>query len=479
MKRRHLLKLGGAALTLPFLRGATARAQDSGDTGDTGGPVSLPKRFILYYVPQGTVMAEWLPTGSEYDFTLPYITEPLAPFQDRMIVVSGVDNLCPQLNSVGNAHQNANLTVLAGRPFHIQDSSALSAAGPTIDQVLAERLSLTNPFQRLDFSVGGSATANGVITTVDGLMWHGVNDPVASFNSPETALLRIFGDNTISPEDAWAQRAHRAAVLDKVMRGFTELEPRLSPDDRVRLQSHADKVEQLYGRMVAGTGTCERPSFSPSGTYDYSLDDHISAPVMNDLLVTAMACDYTRVGTLNFANSHDHDFPWLTAVNGGLPIVDRSLYDAWHTMVHDDWVPGAEHVYRWYMEQFADLLGRLATTVDADGDNMLDTSLVLCISEYSSGRHWNTGLPVILAGNVGGAQLGRWVDHMVLSAADFQENGAYAYSGQHIAQLYVSLLNAFGFDDTAFGYDGEFNFPDWVGLDTGGLMPQGPLAGLL
>ena len=59
------------------------------------------------------------------------------------------------------------------------------------------------------------------------------------------------------------------------------------------------------------------------------------------------------------------------------------------------------------MDMFADLLQKLNDTQDIDGDNMLDTSMVLAISEFSSGRHWNTSLPMIFSGNFGSAPMGR------------------------------------------------------------------------
>ena len=306
-----------------------------------------------------------------------------------------------------------------------------------------------------------------------------MNDPVAYMNDPFTTLLRIFGDDTISPAEAWALRARRTAVLDKVMENFGHLDPYLTSDDALRLDAHRDKIEQLYSRMVSGTGECARPSLQVSSHYDYSIDDNISAPLMNDILVQALSCDYSRVATIHFANSHDHPFSWLTGLNNGSPIVDYSAFSSWHEMVHADYQAGSEHVYRWYMEMFVDLLEKLDNTLDADGENMLDTSMVLAISEFSSGRHWHTNLPIIFAGNFGGTQLGRWVDHMPIGASDFQENGGYAYSGTNVSQVYVSMLQAFGFPDEAFGYDGAFDFPEWTNLSSGGLMPQGPLPGLL
>ena len=66
--------------------------------------------------------------------------------------------------------------------------------------------------------------------------------------------------------------------------------------------------------------------------------------------------------------------------------------------------------------------------------------------------------------------MGRWLNYLTLSADDFQESGGYAYSFTSVNQVYVSLLNAFGFSDTVFGYEGL-----WDGND----MPQGQLPGVL
>ena len=471
LSRRNLIRSAGSGLLLPFLGARQAKAQDSS---------TPPKRLIVFMYPQGTVMNQYVPVGDTTNFTLPYILQPLAPWLDRSLIVTGVDNLSPQLNSVGNSHYNANLTFLSARPFHVQDEAALSSGGPSIEQYISSLITGDSPFPRLDFAIGGTATSNGLYTPSESsYFWHGINDPVAYMNDPFLTLVRIFGDDSVSPSEAWALRARRTSVLDRVMKNFGHLDNRLGADDKIRLDAHKDKLEQLYNRMVSGTGECDRPTINTAPSYDYSIDDNVTAPIMNDMLVQALSCNYSKVATVHFANAHDHPFSWLQSVNNGNPIVDYGAFSNWHEMVHADYQPGAEHVYHWYMQMFADLLQKLDDTQDADGDNMLETSMVLAISEYSSGRHWNTNIPIIFAGNFGGTQMGRWVNHMTTTPEDFQENGGYAFTGYNVSQVYVSMLQAFGFSEQTFGYDGEFNFPDWSETQTDGYMPQGPLPDLL
>jgi len=460
LSRRRLLQGLGGGLALPMLAPWRPRVARAG----TG---AAPKRLIVFHVPQGTVMRDFVPTGSETDFTLPTILEPLVPWQDRLCVVTGVDNLMPAYNTVGNAHYNANLTFMTGTPFAVQDETALSPAGPSIEQVIAERISSGTPFQRLDFAIGGSESSDGLYTPSEAsYFWHGANDPVTYFNDPLAALLRVFGDSTLTPEEAAAQAARRGTVLGATLETFGGVRSGVDAADRARLDAHEDKLLQLESRVLAGAGSCTAPELATPTEYSYGADDDVTAPLMNELVTTALACDYTRVATLHFANSDSPEFPWLFERNGGEPIVDTSAYDNWHAMVHADYVAPMELAYRWYHEMLADLLTRLEQTTDADGDNLLDTTLILCVSEYSSGRHWNNALPVVLVGDLGPIVPGRWLDHLPGTVDDHEAGGGYSLSGTSMNQLHLSLLHAFGGSDEAFGFHDD-------------SLPEGPLPGLM
>jgi hypothetical protein len=441
--RRSLLAAGGGALAAPFLPTMRRARADV--------PAGAPKRLLIFHHSQGTVLPDFVPEGSQTDFTLPHILTPLAAHQDRMVLFTGVDNRMPSFNTVGNAHHNGNLTLFPAQPFAVQDSNRLSAGGPSIEQVLATRIGDDTPFRRLDFAIGGS-TSGGFRTT--DRFWYGPDDPVVAYNDPFVALARIFGDQTVSPEDAWALRARRSAVLDAVMTNANIAGRRLGPAERVRLDAHVDKLEQLAARISGGVGECAAPGWSEPAGYDQSYDDDVTAPIMNEIVVSALSCGYTRVATVELANGHDHAFPWLWARNGG-PIVDTGSFDNWHAMVHADYQPGMEHVYRWYMEVLADLLDRMAVSQDPDGDNLLDTTLVLYIPEFSSGRHWTGGLCGFVLGDVGTAGGGRWLDFFDGGYESFIAANSYQDNLAHTNQLWTSLLQRFGQPDTGFGHAGD------------------------
>ena len=134
-------------------------------------------------------------------------------------------------------------------------------------------------------------------------------------------------------------RARRSAVLDAVLDNFRLARRELAGAERERLDAHEDKVLQLEQRIRGGVGACTPPSWTEPGGYDLLYDDDLSAPILTDIAVSALSCDYARVVTVEFANGHDHAFDWLWGVNGG-PIVDTSAYDNWHAMVHADFQDG-------------------------------------------------------------------------------------------------------------------------------------------
>ena len=432
--------LGGAGL----LAWSTRSMAQEATTG--------PKRLIIVHHPQGTSMQHFVPQGTPNDFQLSYILSPLLPHREKMLVLTGIDNRITELNSVATAHPNAAYTFLTGDLFLTQDPSRLTAGGPSIEQVIAERFGNITPYQRLDFAIGGTRNESGIfLPDEEHHFWYGPSDPVAAFNNPYTALQRIFGISELSPEEQWSINANRAAALQSVLRNFDLMKRNYGSSESPLLDAHADKVEQLFHRMSSSIGTCARPNISLPYNYDYSYDDNLSAPVLNQILVTAMACDYTRVATLSFANAHDHGFEWLWQQNNNRPIVDRSQWDNWHAMVHADYQPGIEHVYRWYMEQLSSFLNLLANTNDVDGDNMLDHSLVVSISEFSSGRHWHNSLPILLFGNLGSIATNRWVDFMSVDTNTFIEGSGMAVSGFTTNQLWTTLLHIFGHSDEHFG----------------------------
>ncbi len=84
--RRTFLRGAGTALALPLLDSMVPALAAAGSTAAK--PVL---RLGYIYIPVGRIMSKWLPTteGTSYE-TTPTL-EPLAPFRDQTLVLSGLN----------------------------------------------------------------------------------------------------------------------------------------------------------------------------------------------------------------------------------------------------------------------------------------------------------------------------------------------------------------------------------------------------
>ena len=117
-----------------------------------------------------------------------------------------------------------------------------------------------------------------------------------------------------------ANTVRRAAVLQRVQQ-LSLMEDNYLERKRT-LRAHPNKIESLFRRNTLPVGS-NQPLLSLPYDYDYTYDDHLSAPIMQDILIAALACDKHVLGH-SFANAQDHGFEWLWSENGDQPIVDRS-----------------------------------------------------------------------------------------------------------------------------------------------------------
>jgi hypothetical protein len=154
---------------------------------------------------------------------------------------------------------------------------------------------------------------------------------------------------------------------------------------------------------------------------------------MMDLMVMALACDLTAVGTFQWTDTEaKHTFPWL------------SLSEHHHFYQHDGGfrAPECEKIYTWYSTMHLHLLQAMDKVImGADGHTLLDESVVFFGSEISQPpTHTNTDMPFMLAGGANSLKGGRWVHYTDKS------NNKNAHNN-----LLVSILNMFGDTRTTFG----------------------------
>lgn len=473
--RRTLLRgAGGVAIGLPFLSAMLRPGRSHADE-------LTPKRLIVFYSPGGTLLDKWRPVGTERDFTLQPMMEPLSPFRDRLVFVDGVDMSITRIGN-GHPHSRGMAGVLTGQQllpgnFNTNGGNAGFAAGPSVDQVIAASISNGLRFPSLEvsagwstgISAGGQPHPGNVINYQAPPRAGAAATPVPPATDPLNTLSRVFAG---VGEDADANAkalAWSKSILDGVKDDYDRVAAQLGGEDRSKLEAHLTFIREIeQGLDQVGTETCAVPTgVDPTpGFYDDPIADGVSrggadggdmsittgakvplkGRVMTDLLVAALACDLTRVGTMQWSDSEaKFMLGFLKDGNGA------SLKDHHHGYQHDrGFQPGAlEVIYHFYVENFAYLLQRLDSFQESNG-TLLDNSLVLNVTEIQMPEtHGQNNMPFILAGKAGGSLPSqRWLK----------------VPSQPHNNLLVSVLNLFGLPETSFGH------PEYC---------SGPLSGLV
>ena len=188
-------------------------------------------------------------------------------------------------------------------------------------------------------------------------------------------------------------------------------------------------------------GSGSNPMQSGSGVIVSATDVPDKGKVMTDLMVASLACNATRVSTMQWADS---EAKFL------LNFAPLNLPEHHHAYQHEKgFNPEAlSKIYNWYAGNFAYLLKQMDAVKEGD-TSLLDNSLVLWVSEIQHpDDHNQTNMPFVIAGKAQGKiKTGRWLK----------------VKSQPHNNLLVSLLNIFGGTDTTFG-DPKYNTGALTGL---------------
>jgi hypothetical protein len=437
LSRRALLRgAGGVAIGLPFLEIMSPRGRARAAT------MAAPKRYITFFSPDGTIYPAFVPTAgaSPSSFTLSRILMPLAPNQSKIVVLDGLSNVAAT-HGPGDDHMRGMGTMLTGIelvPGTTQGgccAPAGLAGGVSVDQTIAGIIGTGTKLKSLELGVesGSSGTVWGYTS------YSGASQPLPPDNNPASVFTRVFSMLGTSTTDAQRLAAERKSVLDAVIAGYTQLNPKLGALDKAKLDQHLSNVRDLETRVTATTGavgaTCTKPAM-PSGDYKSSAAFPTVAKLQTDLLVAAMTCDQVRVASLQYENSVGQAiFSWL----------DPTITRGHHDMSHDDdsnadTMEKLTKINIWYAQQLNYLISALAAVPEPTATGMgtmLDNTVIVWCNELSKGNvHSHSPQPFVLAGGAGGAlQTGRF-----LQLNKVPHNN-----------LLVSLINMMGGSVTTFG----------------------------
>lgn len=419
--RRRFLQGLGATVALPLMP-SLGYAQNA----------SFPKRIVFFYSPVGTIPFRWVPSGGETNFTLSDILQPLQAHRDDIIVLDGIDMRVTS-KGPGAAHQRGMGAILTGRPLNDGTfgggGGAVSgwASGISIDQEIANQRNDPTKFHSLQLGIRATGGENRQTMT-----YAGSDQPIMPDNDPYNVFNRLFADLDADPFDLERIRIRRASVLDHVLTDIDRLNQKISAEDRPRLDAHLESVRKIETRLndPQDVITCQAPTIGMQ--MDPLASDNFPATgeLQIDLLVNALACDLTRVASIQFSRATSGQrFDWI------------GITDSHHSLSHEGdsnttAVNRLVQINQWYAEQFASLLTKMKAVQEGDG-TLLDHSVVVWVNSLGKGNsHTRNDIPLVMAGSC----------HGFFRTGRFLQFGDEPHNN-----LLVSLANAMDVNITTFG----------------------------
>ena len=455
-RRRFLKGAGGAALALPFLPSLSVRG--SAQTRP------WPRRFIAIFSANGQHDANWYPT-QPIDFvetgpgvreaSLTEIRGPLSlvlgpefdRFRRKMVLIRGLDA------AVLNENTHIATKMLSG----YGEANPLRV---TIDQVIARSSAVygSEPWLRsLNVVADGQSEMKYLPLSV--ARNGDVISPVVPYADPAVVFQRMFP----TPID----RDRKTSVIDSVAGEMRRLlaDPRLSSDDRQRLDAHVSFLRQVEKQSApVTTSATGRPALTPV----YDREERSAADILRNyatLIVSSIKSDLCRVYGLQLAHTQEQrSFGWLTGVSA----------TNHHNLTHDLNIEPLIKINQWYSALVAEFLTQLDVVEDPEtGATYLDNSLVFWGNESgvynikAGNPHYSNDMQVLLVGGAGGQiKTNRFINYQkperkVIMWADGREDVNGPNLGRPYNELLITLMTKMGLTHDEWEGNGEPGFGDY------------------
>jgi hypothetical protein len=423
--RRHFLAgLGGFALAIPFLPSLEKAAR-------AGNPTQPPRFFYLGTDHGGCWDMNFFPKTSLTNHTT--VAGVSGHTVSSGALSASTSGGTTSLSSVLSASSSTFTSSLVGKmnvlrgldvPWYLAHNTGLlgnfarndgnggdgtavqaidNGGRPTIDQIMASSNSFYTPADKATTKAatlilgGGATQPHSWAFTTPGSVEGGVT-PVTDSVSSLPLFQSIFGAAPVG------QGKPRKPVVDLVLGNYNSVmqsNARLSAADKVRLSQHISMLNTLESTLNA-TLTCKAPmppeDNASYGTYGSSPNAAKWGQLYMDVLAAAFACNATRIGVFGFGDT-----------SGFSPGFAASGMSSWHQDVAHQWFLDQEQgwlvqSYQGLFEQvFLYLAAALDGLQDANGQTVLDNSLIVWGQECCMETHEQYGIQTVSFGSAAGA----------------------------------------------------------------------------
>jgi hypothetical protein len=400
LARRTFLRGAGVTLALPFLESMVPAMSALAQSAAT------PKtRLAAIFAPHGWSPTYWadgdpsVPLTAGRNTGLGFIHQPLAPWQDKLTIVSGLDatSSMPPPGSSGGDHSRASAVFTGTSPK--KTSGADIRGGVSIDQLVAQKYGQDTLLPSIQLAIEDPGANTGICgwgyscSYSNSVSWSAPNKPLPHEINPQLVFERLYGDGS-SPEQRLKRREASDTILDSVTSKISRLRSRLPAGDQARLSDYLDSVRELERRLqLAAKASGESPDIEVPFGVPESFDEHIKLHF--DLQALAFQGDITRVSSLMVAR----DVSLRSYPESGITTANHpSSHHGEDPKRREEWAT----INQYHMKCFAHFVKKLADTPDGDG-SLLDHTLILWGSNMgNANQHSHVGAGYLLLGGASG-----------------------------------------------------------------------------
>ncbi len=371
LPRRRFLKGVGATIGLPLLDAMTPALAQA---------VAPPQRISFIYMPNGVALNfsginYWTPRGTGTDFALSPILTPLAPYRDRLSIVSGLAHHEADAHDDGanGDHTRSVASWLTG--VHCKRTEGADVEnGVSADQLAAAVLGRDTPLPSLELAIdlnflAGQCENSYSCVYLNTLAWSSPTTPLPTENNPRIVFERLFGNGGTAAERTALARENRS-ILDSVREDFTRLSATLGSADRGQVDDYLSAVREVERRIAAvetlgvdsGLPDLERPRGVPE-----NYGEHVG--LMYELQWLALQADMTRVVT--FMLGRELNFRTYPEIG-----ITEGHHGLSHHQDRPEQIEKLSRLNTYQAQLFREYLDRLAATSEGDG-TLLDSTLFL------------------------------------------------------------------------------------------------------
>ena len=398
LTRRTFLQSAGALVAVPAFASLGAPRK----------PQAPSKKLVIYYQPNGVIRKAFFPgeeerpglgfssvVGAEkkkeelrvksktgvFPFELSPTLRPLAPYKKQVSLVTGLDRT-PQggLDAHG---QGSSCYLSSAAPYSIPSSVNKYPQARTLDHVIADHVGGDTPFKTLELS-GNTFKDNKEPLQWDNISWFDTGRVAPSIRDPQLLYNRIFSKNLVASKN----------ITDLVLEDARLLNQRLDHHDQQKFAEYFEamrsvevRIDKLKERVdLAKLDEVRIASYLPRGEY---------LRLMGDVMIMALQNNMTNVSTF-MVGPERWSSPMLFEGVFDKPVSHHGIS---HNQKTEEACRAIMKMDRFYMEQYAYILKRMAAIEENDGSTMLDNTLLHFGTAFGDGAsHQYFDIPSVVAG---------------------------------------------------------------------------------